>query len=638
MNKNEEVYHKLSDFLGLYVLIFGAIMVILGVQFIIIGLALSQIEAVCFSIPLILIGGILLGVMLQDKVYHRVFYRPAYPEYYSQPYYQSQPAYPPAPSSSYPPAPSSSHASSPSYPPPPTSSYPPAPPPSYPPSSGYPPAPTRPPPPPILPRTARPPPVPQVPRPPPLPDHPLPPTPSITRPPPLPANEPVSSFDDDWNQEPDEEIPYARELGHTGSGDTIIQENVSHDGYDREDVSHDGYDREDVSHDGYGREDVSHDGYGRENVNHNGYEWGDARSDKDIPYASPVSQGGPAYSYPSASLPAPPAYYPPYYSGYGQAYGTPGYTIPYVTYVQYFRETFSIPQIRSLLIIFLISIVGGSVVLIMGEPVIYLFPIFFIIAFTFPSFIWISYVYHKDILEPESKHGIFIALTWGMFSTLFAIFPNTLSVAYLDIYYPATIALVITAVVVAPINEEFFKPLGLRRVRGEINSELDGLIYGVTCGMGFAIIENFSYELTFLFSEDAPIVVWTIGSFIRGIGSTIVHAVGAGLIGFTYARIKIAKRKHAVDPGSGGSRLYGLPLILAYLMAVGLHAAWNGSASIPELFSTDLGVIASILGHLLVFTASFHIIKSLANEGIRRDAERHRGVQYLNPVEPEDPY
>jgi len=345
-------------------------------------------------------------------------------------------------------------------------------------------------------------------------------------------------------------------------------------------------------------------------------------------YAQPAQPVQPTQQYPPQQ-----GYYPPYYSGYGQGYGTP-YSAPYVTYVQYFRETLSIPQIRSLLVVFFISIIGGSTVLILGEPVIFLFPIFFIIAFTFPSFIWISYVYHKDILEPESKHGIFIALTWGMFSTLFAIFPNTIALVWLDLIYPSTIALIITAVVVAPFNEEFFKPLGIRRVKGEINSELDGLIYGVTCGMGFAIIENFSYELTFLISDESPIVIWTIGSFIRGVGSTIVHAVGAGLIGFTYARIRIAKRRNSLDPaGAGNSIIYSLSLIGAYLVAVGLHAGWNGSASIPEFFPTNVGVILSIIGHVLVFATAFHIIKSLANEGIRRDVERHRGKQYQNPVQ-----
>ena len=274
---------------------------------------------------------------------------------------------------------------------------------------------------------------------------------------------------------------------------------------------------------------------------------------------------------------------------------------------------------------FLVSIVGGSFVLFIGPPIEFLFPIFFIIAFTFPSFIWISYVYHKDVLEPESKHGIFLALTWGMFSTLLAIGPNSLVSLY---------NFTLAAVIVGPLVEEFFKPLGITRVKSEMNSELDGLIYGVTCGMGFAIIENFSYELEFVFSGDEAIVVWTLGSFIRGVGSTIVHAVGSGLIGFTYARLRIARQNRNMGVGSLRNPLYNLSLPLAYILAVVLHAGWNGSASIQEFIDGDLGAATSIIGHILVFGLSFHIMKSLANEGIRRDVERHRGRQYAVPVEP----
>ena len=74
-----KVIAQLSDFFSLYVLIFGAIMVILGFQLVIFGLVFLDIDIVCFAFILLLVGGIVVWVMLQDKVYHRIFYRPAYP-------------------------------------------------------------------------------------------------------------------------------------------------------------------------------------------------------------------------------------------------------------------------------------------------------------------------------------------------------------------------------------------------------------------------------------------------------------------------------------------------------------------------------------------------------------------------------
>lgn len=345
-----------------------------------------------------------------------------------------------------------------------------------------------------------------------------------------------------------------------------------------------------------------------------------------IPTARPMP-GEPAPNIRNVSSPPYPSYRPPYYAP-PPSPGVPYFSVPYITYIQYFRETLSIPHIRTLLYIFLISIFGGSMVLVAGFPWVMTFPIFFIIAFTFPSFIWISYVYHKDILEPESKHAIFLTLTWGMFSTIFAIFPNTIA----DILYGGMVA----AVLVAPFNEEFFKPLGIRRVAKEIDSELDGLIYGVTCGMGFAIVENFSYELSFLFIGESSIVAWSVGAFIRGLGSTIIHAVGAGLIGFTYARIKLEKKgnMNPHEPVSWRKNpLTNLSLIGAYLVAVFIHMCWNFSASISELWDALPAIPLSILGHLLTFSMAFYIIKFLANEGIERDMIRHKGASYVHPIE-----
>ena len=491
MPKADELWKQLSDFWGIYTLILGAIMVILGIQLIVMGLAYGVLDLVCFSLPVLALGSLLVAVMLKDRMFHRVFYRPANPNYYIPTGYE-QPRHE---------------------------------------QSGY--------------------------------------------------------------EQPGNNLP------GNGSGS----------GYD--DHYTDVRDR--YGSDRYGKD--NYEGDKREEDKYGDNRYGDER-----------------YGHGYASSPAA-DYSAPYYGGYGQGYNTPYVGIPYLTYVQYFRKTLSIPTIRPLLIIFLISIAGGSFVLLIGGAALTLFPVFFIIAFTFPSFIWISYVYHKDILEPESRHGIFLALAWGMFSTLFALIPNVLGLFYLDMIYSTGIAMMITAVVIAPLNEEFFKPLGIRKVRDEMNTELDGLIYGVSCGMGFAIIENFTYELGFLFSGDSPAVLWTFGAFIRGLGSTIIHAVGAGFIGFSYARMRMHHRDIKNKEHHGIKSFYNLSIPAAYLVAVALHAGWNGSASIPEFMDGMYGILLSIAGHIIVFIAAFYLLRSLANEGIRRDMERHGNVPYANPVE-----
>ena len=57
-------------------------------------------------------------------------------------------------------------------------------------------------------------------------------------------------------------------------------------------------------------------------------------------------------------------------------------------------------------------------------------------------------------------------------------------------------------------------------------------MYGVACGMGFAIIENMLYELFILLYTDRCM---DPNAFVRGIGSTVLHAVGPAAIGFAVA-------------------------------------------------------------------------------------------------------
>jgi RsiW-degrading membrane proteinase PrsW (M82 family) len=246
--------------------------------------------------------------------------------------------------------------------------------------------------------------------------------------------------------------------------------------------------------------------------------------------------------------------------------------------------------------IFIGAIFIGALGLYTGGVLILFFPIAFIIAFSFPSFMWISYVYKKDIHEPEPRRIVMIALTFGFLSTILAII---LSLPFI-LLFPS---FVVSAVLVAPVVEEFCKASGLRLVKSEIHGEIDGVIYGVTIGMGFAMVENFLYELDFIFTDPA---VWTFGSLLRGLGSTIGHGLGAGLIGYAYASYHLNKDQ----PGAFKN------VILAYIAAVGLHALWNGVAVLSGENALGLVVI------ILIAVAEVVILKTLVS--IARDKELQR--------------
>jgi len=269
----------------------------------------------------------------------------------------------------------------------------------------------------------------------------------------------------------------------------------------------------------------------------------------------------------------------------------------------------------------------------------------FIVGFTFPSLMWISYVYHQGNKAPGPRDAIFKALLWGMFSTIPAGIINTFSGIPLAGY------IWLVPIMVAPINEEFFKPLGLGRLNVDIRSRIDGLIFGVTCGMGFAMTENLLYELGFIVDP----AVWTAGAFLRGVGSTIIHGVGSGIIGYMYAGYylnkKMAREKRfgggmpaspasVQEGGAGGTQPSGpakgvecfedkgkLPwstpgksptlttnafwnLVLGYLIAVGIHSGWNTLATISA-YSSDLVSLLIVVVLFLYAGFCFLLLKYL---------------------------
>jgi RsiW-degrading membrane proteinase PrsW (M82 family) len=229
----------------------------------------------------------------------------------------------------------------------------------------------------------------------------------------------------------------------------------------------------------------------------------------------------------------------------------------------------------------------------------------FIIGFSFPSLIWISYVYGFEKVHVLPSKTMLKAFVFGMLSTIPALLVNTTAAGILGEGDGATLAVTLVVVaVVAPLIEEFSKPWGAVWVRDEVRGRLDGLIIGVTCGVGFALIENISYEFQFVLTGESAAAVWTVGSLARGLGSIMVHATGAGIIGYAYGRYR-----------SGGDVL---AIGLAYIMAVGMHAAWNGSSAL--FASVDWGIFAMVPLMIGFVIGAYFLLRYFIDRGAASEA------------------
>jgi RsiW-degrading membrane proteinase PrsW (M82 family) len=119
----------------------------------------------------------------------------------------------------------------------------------------------------------------------------------------------------------------------------------------------------------------------------------------------------------------------------------------------------------------------------------------------------------------------------------------------------------LAAVVIAPIVEEFTKPLALhlKSVRNNLDELEDGLIYGAVAGLGFSATENLLYGYSFL-SEG--IVVFLVLMAVRSFGGCLLHASATALTGYGYGKTVM---KH--------SSLFGV--LPYFILAIFLHGFYN---------------------------------------------------------------
>ncbi|WP_309101964.1 PrsW family intramembrane metalloprotease [Microbacterium sp.] len=178
-----------------------------------------------------------------------------------------------------------------------------------------------------------------------------------------------------------------------------------------------------------------------------------------------------------------------------------------------------------------------------------------------------------DRWEPEPKRIVFFAIAWGAIAaiglTLLVDLGLTLLVGFRDD--------AMTAVIQAPIVEEFWKGLGVFVIyltaRRAFDGPVDGVVYGALVGAGFAFTENIQYFAISLIEGGGEQL--TVTFILRGLLSPFAHTMFTALTGFA---IGLAARRHAGAGGALGAGLVGM------LGAILLHGFWNGSATFADFF------------------------------------------------------
>lgn len=123
--------------------------------------------------------------------------------------------------------------------------------------------------------------------------------------------------------------------------------------------------------------------------------------------------------------------------------------------------------------------------------------------------------------------------------------------------------------VVAPFVEEALKGAGVFSYRGRLAQLADGPVVGASVGLGFGFFETFLYGLGAFLAGGLAAGIFLI--VVRSLSSVVLHGSSTGMFGYGIARSKFGR------PGAGSGAYY--------VLAVGMHAAFNALASLPAVLA-----------------------------------------------------
>lgn len=199
-----------------------------------------------------------------------------------------------------------------------------------------------------------------------------------------------------------------------------------------------------------------------------------------------------------------------------------------------------------------------------------------LIAAIIPTLLYVGIIYWVDRYEREPLWLLSAAFLWGAIPSIILaiIFNELFSIPFYLLAGP-DMGHFLTAAFIAPPVEEVFKGLALLLIfifwHREIDSWLDGIIYGAMVGMGFAMVENIFYYMNEFATNGVE--GFSILVVLRGFVFGLNHAFYTGMtgLGIAIARLSPKTSTRLLAPLAGLS------------LAIFLHFLHNFSVSFGNL-------------------------------------------------------
>lgn len=201
-----------------------------------------------------------------------------------------------------------------------------------------------------------------------------------------------------------------------------------------------------------------------------------------------------------------------------------------------------------------------------------------------PGFLWLLSFYRRDVYEPEPVHLVLRCFVFG----ILAVIPVGLIEAPFQmlIERPSSIAefLAVTVVVIGLV-EESAKFLAARLAvlnKAEVDEVVDGIIYGVSAGLGFSAAENYLYVAAFGLQV----------GLMRAVVTCLAHASFSGIVGYSYGQ--------AVEDARSGRANGHLTVAKGLALAAVLHGLYD--------FAIMSGLISTLLLIIVIFALYAYLV------------------------------
>lgn len=179
-----------------------------------------------------------------------------------------------------------------------------------------------------------------------------------------------------------------------------------------------------------------------------------------------------------------------------------------------------------------------------------------------PGLLIIIYVYTKDKVEKEPLPLILKIIFFGILSCIAAGYVEAFAAEFLPQYPKGSLGYsLVNAFALAAFWEEILKYLALKIGswnNSAFNYRFDGIVFGVSSAVGFAIYENIMYVAQYGFQT----------AIVRAVTAVPLHAFCGVFMGVFYA---LAKKNSIL--GKGGRSL--LCRIMALIVPMAIHGIYD---------------------------------------------------------------